>query len=770
MQKRLNLKIQGLVQGVGFRPFVYQLATELGLTGWVKNTSAGVLIELEGDRPLLETFLARLPAEKPYLAEIQQMQATWLDIDTVGYSDFKIKHSTGGEKTALILPDIATCPQCLQEIFDPNNRRYLYPFTNCTNCGPRFSIIEALPYDRPQTTMKQFKMCACCLAEYQNPHNRRFHAQPNACPDCGPHLELWDSTGKVLAEHHQALLLAAAAIRQGKIIALKGLGGFQLIVDARNQAAIEQLRQRKNRPDKPFALMYPHLQLVKAHCQVSALEAKLLLSPQSPIILLKKLNPASSPIIQPANNPYLGIMLPYTPLHHLLMSELGFPIVATSGNLAGEPICIDNQEALTKLNAIADLFLVHNRPLARPVDDSILQIMEDREQILRRARGYAPLPLPVHLPQSDSKPVILSLGGQLKNTIALLKEEQIFLSQYIGDLETVATFERWQTTIKDWQRLYELKPSTVACDRHPHYLSTNYAQQLNLPLVAVQHHYAHVLACMADNKLNEPETVLGVAWDGTGYGLDDTIWGGEFLSLNQTGFTRVARLKTFKLPGGDRAIKEPKRIAIALLDAIFGDCLWANLSDFNYLPCIRAFSKGELTILGTMVRKNLNTPITSSMGRLFAGVAAILGICQQISYEGQAAMELEFAIADVNTDRLYEFELIKPTAPESKYPIIIDWTGIIKEILTDLSHTVPVSLISAKFHNTLVEIVIAIAKIIGRRQIVLTGGCWQNKYLTERAIARLRQENFIPYWHHHVPGNDGGIALGQIIAAMTNAT
>ncbi len=327
MKQCLNLKIQGVVQGVGFRPFVYQLATELGLTGWVKNTSAGVLIEVEGDRPILENFLFLLQQEKPYLADIQQLQAAWLD--AVGYADFKIKHSTGGEKTALILPDIATCPQCRQEIFDPNNRRYLYPFTNCTNCGPRFSIIEALPYDRPHTTMKQFKMCACCLAEYQNPENRRFHAQPNACPDCGPHLELWDSTGKVLASHHEALLLTAAAIRQGKVIALKGLGGFQLVVDARNKAAIEQLRDRKHRPDKPFALMYPNLELVKAHCQVSALEAKLLLSPQSPIILLKKLNHASSPMVQPGNNPYLGIMLPYTPLHHLLMQELGFPIVAT---------------------------------------------------------------------------------------------------------------------------------------------------------------------------------------------------------------------------------------------------------------------------------------------------------------------------------------------------------------------------------------------------------------------------------------------------------
>ncbi len=758
MKQCLSLKIQGVVQGVGFRPFVYQLATELGLTGWVKNTSAGVLIEVEGDLPSLEIFLIRLQQEKPYLAKIQHLQADWLD--AVGSDDFRIKNSTGGEKTALILPDLATCPQCLSEIFDPDNRRYLYPFTNCTNCGPRFSIIEALPYDRPNTTMKQFEMCDRCLVEYQNPCDRRFHAQPNACPECGPHLELWDRQGKILASYHEALLATSEAIRQGKIIALKGLGGFHLVVDASNEVAVQKLRDRKQRPDKPFALMYPNLELIKVHCHISALEEKLLFSAEAPIILLRH---KLQRLIDASENPDLGIVLPYTPLHHLLMKELGFPIVATSGNLSDEPICIDNREALNKLNNIADLFLVHDRSIARPIDDSIVRVMGGRAQIIRRARGYAPLPITINLPKERQLPSpILALGGQLKNAIAFLQDNRIFISQYIGDLETVATYQRLQTTINDFQKIYELKPVRVVGDLHPHYLSTQYAPQFNIPFNPIQHHYAHVLSCMADNELDGNERVLGIAWDGTGYGLDGTIWGGEFLNITDTGFERTAHLRTFKLLGGERAIEEPKRIAIALLYEIFGDRLFADIQDFSDLSCIKAFSNQELTILQTMLNRNINVPITSSMGRLFDGIASILGIRQQITYEGQAAMELEFMLADSISDFSYSFELIKPSDENTNSPIVINWEQIIKEILSDLTARVPPAEISAKFHNTLAEIIVTIAKIMNRKQIVLTGGCFQNKYLTEKAISRLRQENFIPYWHHGIPCNDGGIALGQI--------
>jgi len=768
MWQSLYLEIEGIVQGVGFRPFVYQLATTLELTGWVKNSSEGVLVKVEGDRPILESFLSRLIGEKPALAEIYNLQSFWGD--AVGYDKFQIKTSIAGAKTALILPDIATCPECRAEVFDSNNRRYQYPFTNCTNCGSRFSIIEALPYDRPNTSMKQFEMCDRCMAEYQDPLNRRFHAQPNACPECGPHLELWDRSGKVLESHHDALLATVEAIRQGKIVAIKGLGGFHLVVDAQDEVAVQRLRDRKHRPHKPLALMYPNLELVKADCQVSTLEAKLLLSPQAPIVLLTSrltkdpLHPYS---LITRRSPQLGVMLPYTPLHHLITNQLDFPIVATSGNLSGEPICTDNNEALNKLNNITDLFLVHNRPTVRAVEDSIVRVVGGREQILRRARGYAPLP--IVLPASNKNcepPSLLAVGGQLKNAISHLNNNRIFLSQYIGDLETVSTYQRFKQTIADFQKLHESKPSKVICDCHPHYLSTNYAHQLNIPLASVQHHYAHVLSCMADNGLDYNEPVLGVAWDGTGYGLDGTIWGGEFLSITKTGFERVAHLKMFKLPGGEQAIKEPRRIAIALLYEIFGDQLFTETKNFDYLPCIRAFSSNELSIMRKMLNKSINAPITSSMGRLFDGVASILGIRHQVSYEGQAAMELEAAITDLTINAAYSFELIPSSNKTDNSPIVIDWTKIIEEILTDFVNQRPILEISAKFHNTLVEIVIAVAQHIGRKQIVLTGGCWQNKYLSEKAIARLKQENFIPYWHRQIPCNDSGISVGQIFAVL----
>ncbi|NJK56790.1 MAG: carbamoyltransferase HypF [Pleurocapsa sp. SU_5_0] len=770
MKQSLYLEIEGVVQGVGFRPFTYQLATTLGLTGWVNNSSQGVLIRVEGDRPVLDFFLSRLLQEKPALAQIHRIQLSWGD--SIGLDQFQIKPSTGGDKTALILPDLATCSECLQDILDPHNHRYHYPFTNCTNCGSRFTIIEHLPYDRPNTSMKQFEMCDRCLTEYQDPLNRRFHAQPNACSECGPHLSLWDKTGEVLAFHHDALLATAAAIRQGKIVAIKGLGGFHLVVDARNSTAIQTLRDRKHRPHKPFALMYPNLEQVKVDCQVSALEAKLLLSPQAPIILLErklKRKPAEQAWGKQDTIPYLGVMLPYTPLHHLLTRELNFPIVATSGNLSGEPLCIDNQEAIYKLNKIADLFLVHNRPIVRPIDDSILRVVGGQAQIIRRARGYAPLPIKLKN-NLGSQEHILAVGGQLKNAIAFLKSNQLFLSQYIGDLETVATFKRFQQTVEDFQELYELKLAKIICDRHPNYQSTNYAQQLKIPIVRVQHHYAHVLSCMVDNGLDLNEPVLGVAWDGTGYGLDGTIWGGEFLNITHTGFERVAHLRTFSLPGSDRAIKEPNRIAIALLYEIYGDRLFLEIRDFAHLPCIKSFNSQELNILHRMLNKDLNAPITSSMGRLFDGIASILGIRQRVSYEGQPAMELEYAIANFPTDKAYSFELILPLNTATNAPVVIDWGVIITEILTDVINQISTAEISTKFHNTLIEIIIAVAKQIGRKQIVLTGGCWQNKYLTEKAIALLKQENFVPYWHHQIPGNDGGIAVGQIMAALKGAS
>ncbi|MBE9167901.1 carbamoyltransferase HypF [Pleurocapsales cyanobacterium LEGE 06147] len=763
-KQRLHLTILGAVQGVGFRPFVYKLAKELGLVGWVNNSAQGVSSEIEGERSQLETFLLRLEREKPPRSFIQSLEYSWLN--PIGYNNFEIKASVRGEKTALVVPDIATCPECLQEVFNPSNRRYRYPFTNCTNCGPRFSIIEGLPYDRSQTTMKKFMMCDRCQSEYENPLNRRFHAQPNACPDCGPHLELWNSDGKILALHHEALLGAAEAIFRGKIIAIKGLGGFHLVVNACNERAVQRLREGKHREEKPFALMYPSLESIKAHCHVSALEERLLLSPEAPIVLLRQKEELTDfyRAVAPGN-PYLGIMLPYTPLHHLLMKELGFPTVATSGNLTDEPICTDEYEALQRLGNIAELFLVHDRPIARPVDDSVVRVMAGREIVLRRARGYAPLPVTLKI--QDKKSPILAVGAHLKNNIALLIGRQVFISQHIGDLETVPAFDSFKRAIADFEELYELHPVAIACDAHLHYLSTQYAWQSDLPAFQVQHHYAHVLSCMVENELMGSDLctpVLGIAWDGTGYGLDGTIWGGEFLAIEDIFFKRIAHLRTFRLPGGEKAVKEPRRVAIGLLYELLGDKLFER----KELTPIQAFTVRELTILKTMLQKNVNAPITSSAGRLFDAVASIVGLRQENRYEGQAAMELEFALSGLPTEERYKFELIEPLATDTLSPAIVDWAIMVRDILTDIYLGLPIGQISAKFHNTLVEMMIAVAKYARKKHIVLTGGCFQNKYLTERAIQRLRAEKFLPYWHQRIPPNDGGIALGQIVGILRN--
>ena len=763
-RERAKLIVRGAVQGVGFRPFVYRLATEMNLTGWVANTTQGVFIEVEGAHETLEKFLLQIEKEKPSLAVIQSLETSFLD--PIGYKSFEIRHSDeSGNKTALMLPDIATCADCLHEIFAPNNRRYLYPFTNCINCGPRFTIIEALPYDRPNTAMKKFTMCSACQKEYDDPHDRRFHAQPNACPSCGPHLELWEVKGNVLSKYHEALLQAAKVIREGKILALKGIGGFQLLVDSRNEEAVARLRIRKHREEKPLALMYPSLKAIRTDCRVSALEERLLLSPESPIVLLERktevLHPQSS-IRNPQSatrgersrtiapgNPCLGVMLPYSPLHHLLLRELEFPIVATSGNLSDEPICIDEHEALKRLGSIADAFLVHDRPIVRHVDDSVARVMLEREQVLRRARGYAPLP--IHL--KETLPKILAVGAHLKNTVALSVGNGVFISQHIGDLETKEAHSAFHRVIADFQRLYETKPEYVACDLHPDYLSTKYAQELGTPVISVQHHFAHVLSCMVENELQPP--VLGVSWDGTGYGLDGTIWGGEFLLVNEKSFDRVAHFRPFRLPGGGASIKQPRRTALGVLYEIFGESVFEQK---DLIP-VQNFSKSELALLQQMLEKDLNAPITTSAGRLFDAVAAIIGLRQQVNFEGQAAMELEFAIQPAIAEA-YPFEV------QQNAKSIVDWQPLILEILKDIQRRQALGIISAKFHNTLAEIIVDFARTIGEQKIVLTGGCFQNKYLTERTVRRLMEEGFRPYWHQRIPPNDGGIALGQVLAAV----
>ncbi len=752
MIERRRITVQGIVQGVGFRPFVYGLAHELGLVGWVTNSSQGVSIEVEALTDQLDKFMFRLQNELPPHSAIQNLD--WQNVPVRGEAAFEIRQSDAiGAKTALVLPDLATCPECLEEIFDPTNRRYRYPFTNCTHCGPRFTIIQGLPYDRVSTTMHIFEMCDECRAEYENPLNRRFHAQPNACPKCGPQLALWDKSGTVLSLKDEALVTAADAIRQGHVVAVKGIGGFHLMVDARNSNAVSLLRQRKHREEKPLAVMYPSLDLIRRDCVVSELEEKLLTSAAAPIVLLRRINGDIAENVAP-HNPYLGVMLPYTPLHHLLMHELGFPIVATSGNLSGEPICTDEHEALERLATITDLFLVHNRPIERHADDSIVRVAGGREMMLRRARGYAPLP--IELPRAAS--TLIAAGAHLKNTAAITAGQHVFISQHIGDMDTVQAYDSYQTVIHDFQQLYELHPSAVVCDLHPDYRSTQYAESSRLPIIRVQHHYAHVLSCMADNHLEAP--ILGVSWDGTGYGLDGTVWGGEFLAINEMSFVRVAHLGTFPLPGGEHAVKEPRRCALGLLYMAFGDDIPMDL------PPIQSFTLSELELLKTALRKQINSPLTSSAGRLFDAVASLIGLRQLTSFEGQAAMELEFIQDGSNTDKCYPFHITEATGKDGTSRRIIELKSIVLAIIEDMRVGISVNEISAAFHNTLAEMIVVIAKTTAEKRVVLSGGCFQNKTLLEKAIQRLSIEGFQPYWHRSVPPNDGGISLGQIVAAL----
>ncbi len=756
MKQLLRLKIRGAVQGVGFRPFVYRLAAELELAGWVLNSSQGVFIEVEGPRPALDAFRARLPAERPPLAVLHAVEHQWRE--PVGFAGFEIRHSDEeGEKTVVVLPDVATCAACLAEVVDPADRRYGYPFTNCTNCGPRFTIVEALPYDRPNTTMRRFPMCASCRREYEQPRDRRFHAQPNACPRCGPQIALWTRGGRPRSVAEEALAAAVRALEDGRILALKGLGGFHLMVDARNAASVVRLRQRKARHGKPLALMVRDLDQARRICAVPAPAAELLTSPQAPIVLLRRLEDPATQIAEEVapGCPDLGVMLPYTPLHHLLLGAIDFPIVATSGNLTDEPICIDNQEALERLGAIADFFLVHDRPIARHADDSVVWLAGGAPQMIRRARGYAPLPLV--LPRR--LPTILAVGAHLKNTVALSVDDKVFLSQHLGDLETSQALDAFERVIGDFLQLYEAEPVAIAHDLHPEYLSTRWAlanASDAVPLLPVQHHHAHLAACMADAAVaDEDERVLGVIWDGTGYGTDGTIWGGEFLLGNAADFTRVAYLRPFLLPGGDAAVREPRRVALALLWELYGDAVLER----DELAPIRALGAGERKLLGRMLDRRIHSPATSSMGRLFDGVAALVDLYQQVSFEAQAAMALEF-VADATMADAYPIAL-----GSHQGALRIDWQPLLEAILEDSRRGVGVGIIAARFHNALVDAIVDVARAVGEPRVALAGGCFQNRLLTERATERLREAGFEVLLHRQVPANDGSISLGQVAVA-----
>jgi hydrogenase maturation protein HypF len=746
-RQRLRLDVTGAVQGVGFRPFVHRLAVSEGLGGFVRNTGEGASLEVEGPAKAVGRFLARLDAELVPPACIHERRVRGLPVR--GQQDFMIARSApAGHRSAVVLPDLATCLECLEEIFDPDDRRYLYPFTTCVHCGPRYSIVEAVPYDRARTTMRHFPMCAICQAEYDDPGSRRFHAETNACPDCGPKIASWDAAGNVLAIGHQALKGAADALRRGRIVALKGLGGFQLLVDARNDASVRRLRDRKGRPEKPFAVMVPRLADALTVADAVAEEQHLLCSAAAPIVLLRsRLDSTLVASSVAPDNPSIGVMLPCTPLHHLLIGGLDFPVVATSGNRGDEPIVADEDRALEKLAEIADLFLVHDRLILHPVDDSIVRVMEQRATVLRCARGYAPLSLASGFAVASS----VALGGHQKNTVAVAVGRQIILGPHIGDLSGAETRGAFARAVDRMTTLYDVHPEIVVCDEHPDYHSTGFADHLGPPVQRVPHHLAHVLAGMTDNGLRGP--ILGVAWDGSGYGRDGTIRGGEFLAIDGARYRRVAHLMPFRLPGGEAAVREPRRAALGALHATFGA---AALAMTDLRP-VAAFTLAERQVLATMLARGVNSPPTSSVGRLFDAVAAILGLRQKASFEGQAAIAMEFA-----ADRAVNAApLASPIMCDDGGTLVIDWRPMLATMVRATREGIPAEDLAAGFHDALAEVILTVAMRIRVARVLLTGGCFQNARLTERAVVRLREAGFDPYRHHRIPPNDGCLAVGQ---------
>lgn len=749
--QRLRITLRGAVQGVGFRPFVFRLATEMALTGWVLNSSSGLTVEVEGPSDQLTRFEERLQQERPKASVVTVHEAAWLPIENSTRFEILASDRDSG-KSVNVLPDLATCPDCREELFDPANRRFEYPFTNCTNCGPRYTIVVDIPYDRPNTTMRSFTLCPACREEYENPANRRFHAQPNACPLCGPRL---DST---IAD-------TAAALREGKIVALKGIGGFQLLVDARNPEAVARLRQRKHREEKPFAVMMPSLAVAQTYCEISSPEIELLQSQAAPIVLLQP-KPATDIAKNVAHcSPYLGVMLPYSPLHHLLMQACPFPLIATSGNRSDEPIAIANDEAALRLKGIADHFLMHNRPIVRACDDSVVRLTRGRAGILRRARGYAPLGIHVGKPL----PPVLAVGGHLKNTVAIAVGDNIFLSQHIGDLETVEARGAFEKAIDDLCRLYSFKPEAVACDLHPDYASTHWAENTGLPLIRIQHHHAHVAACAAENHVDGP--YLGIAWDGTGYGLDGAIWGGECFHVEANRFERIAHLRPFGLPGGDAAVREGWRSAASLMFEVFG----AEAPCPDASPQSQGKPRLDESKVRYMLQHGINVVPTTSVGRLFDAIASITGVAPQNHFEGQAAMLLENQIGAMNEivgSEIHAKRIPEPEPQLLNHPAYIeqayalpggDWSPLIRSVVADQSAGVAVPVIAARFHNALVAWILEVAARAGLQQIVLSGGVFQNRYLTEHASGALESRGFVVHTHRQVPPNDGGISLGQAV-------
>jgi len=750
---RKAVDITGIVQGVGFRPFVYRLANQCDLSGFIANTPAGVSIEVEGVPEKVDEFLLRLPQEIPPLAKVTAIRSR--DIDSLGERSFRIISTQLGQSAnTLISPDIAVCEDCLQELFNPRDRRFRYPFINCTNCGPRFTIIRDIPYDRARTSMDGFRMCAACQAEYEDPGNRRFHAQPNACWDCGPQVQLLGAEG-ALIDIAEPIREAARLLQQGSIVAVKGIGGFHLACDAKNAVALERLREQKRRVEKPFAIMVPRQEIAEHFCLVNDLSRKQLLSIERPIVLLSsRFETSLASNIAPGNR-FLGVFLPYTPVHHLLFNSGKFEaLIMTSGNLSEEPIAIDNQEAIERLRGIADAFLVHNREIVRRCDDSVIRVAAGLPQQLRRSRGFVPVPVTI---EHESQP-ILAVGAELKNTVCILRGAEAFLSQHIGDLENPESYNFFMEAVTHLQRILEVQPRIIAHDLHPDYFSTKWAlEREDLQHIPVQHHHAHIVSCMAENHLDGK--VIGIALDGTGYGADGAIWGGEILIAAHVGFERVAHLHYVPLPGGSAAIREPWRMAVSHLVNNYG----REVQSLD-LAFLKEIESRKVQVVLQMMEREIHSPRTSSCGRLFDAVAALVGLCSTVSYEAQAAIELEMAAHHSADGEAYPFDLAKEHSMWK-----IGTHSLFDRLIADLRKQVSLSDMSRRFHNGLAMVMTRLATIIREERninrVCLSGGCFQNVLLFELVLNTLRIENFDVYVHSVVPPGDGGISLGQALVA-----
>ncbi|MDP8233762.1 MAG: carbamoyltransferase HypF [Candidatus Saelkia tenebricola] len=756
-----KIVIQGVVQGVGFRPFIYRLAQRMNICGWVSNTSSGVFIQAESNKDKVYEFISRIYEEKPHSAVIESIQ-----VDESEYEEcksFEIRESSLGlEKKTLVLTDIATCPDCLEELFNPKDRRYLYPFINCTQCGPRFTIIKDVPYDRKNTTMDGFQMCDRCQKEYDDSNTRRFHAQPDACWECGPQMKLIKNDGSFIEESSKVIEKTAQLIKQGAIIAIKSLGGYQLACNALDEEIIAKLRQRKGRISKPFAVMVRGVKMAEEYINLNDKEKSLLLSYKRPILLLRKKDSSIASSVAPDNN-YLGCMLPFSPIHYILFKYLDIPLVMTSGNITDEPIYYKDDQVYQKLENIADYFLTNNREINVRCDDSVTRIFIsldgnlNKEYLIRRARGYAPMPLDI---EYDFSRPVLAVGGYLKNVFAYGKNNHFFMSQHIGDLDNEAAISAFEEGIEHFKKIFDINCDIIASDMHPEYYSTRYAKDLadssGKKLIQVQHHHAHIVSCMAENNLHEK--VIGIALDGTGFGEDGYIWGGEVMIADLKEFQRAAHLEYVHQPGAEAAVKNPNQMAVSWLYHSFGEDIFKQDNEF-----ISRIGKDKINNIITMIESGINTPLTSSVGRLFAAVSSILGICDQASFHAEAEMKLE-QFQDEHCREAYGFEILK-----DKKELIISASGVIRQIIDDIKKTTPKKRIAAKFHNGLVDVFYKLAQRLKRKhgidKVCLSGGVFQNIVLLTKLYDCLVNKGFKVYIQGKVPANDGGLCLGQAVIA-----